>query len=167
MKKYILLILFIFVNLIYAKNKANDIEGFWIMPDKPKGRMKVVRIIEKNNNIYAYAVELHKDVKSTLDIYNPNKKLRDKELKGLIFIYDIKFEDGEWKMGRIYHTDQGSIFYAKISLLEDKNTLYLRASLDKAGKIGATVEWKRLSEESYKYNDIQINKLRTIEGKSI
>ncbi|WP_295162780.1 DUF2147 domain-containing protein [uncultured Brachyspira sp.] len=41
-------------------------------------------------------------------------------MKGLIFIYDIEFKNGEWQIGNIYHTDQGSIYYAKISLSEDK-----------------------------------------------
>ena len=88
MKKNILLIIIIFTfltNLIYAYN-SKDAEGFWLMPAKPKGRMEVVKIIVINNNLYAYAVKLHDDVKNDLDIHNPNKSLRDKKLIGLIFI---------------------------------------------------------------------------------
>lgn len=169
MKRVVFLIIIIFnlTNLIYAYG-ANDAEGFWLMPEKPRGRMEIVKTIVINNKLYAYAVKLHDDVKSNLDIHNPNKDLRDKELIGLIFIYDMVFENGEWQTGKIYHTDQGSIFYAKISLSEDKNTLFLKASLDKNGVVGATVKWTRLSkEESNKYSDIPINKLRTIEGKGI
>ena len=165
MKKNILMLIIIFFNaysLVYTYN-ANDVEGFWLMPDKPKGRMEIVKIIVIDNKVYAYAVKLHDDVKNNLDIHNPNKSLRDKELIGLIFIYDIVFKNGEWQTGRIYHTDQGSTFYATISLSEDKNTLFLKASLDKAGVVGATVKWTRTSA----YNDIPRNKLRTIDGKSL
>ena len=66
MKKNILLIIIIFTfltNLIYAYN-SKDAEGFWLMPAKPKGRMEVVKIIVINNNLYAYAVKLHDDVKN-------------------------------------------------------------------------------------------------------
>ena len=166
MKKNILLIIIIFTfltNLIYAYN-SKDAEGFWLMPAKPKGRMEVVKIIVINNNLYAYAVKLHDDVKNDLDIHNPNKSLRDKKLIGLIFIYDILFENGKWQTGKIYHTDQGSTFYANISLSEDKNTLFLKASLDKSGVVGATVKWTRLPN---KYNDVPRNQLRTIDGKSL
>ena len=164
----IIIFIIIFSSLLYGQNNAKDVEGFWSMPEKPKGRMKVAKIIVINNKVYAYGIALHDDVKSTLDIHNPYKSLRDKDLKGLIFIYDIEFKDGDWQTERIYHTDQGSTYYAKISLSEDKKTLYLKASLDKRGIVGATVEWKRLSkEESNKYTDIPINKLRTIEGKGI
>lgn len=164
----IIIFIIIFNSFLYAANNAKDVEGFWLMPEKPKGRMKVAKIIVIDNKVYAYGIALHDDVKSTLDIHNPNKSLRDKDLKGLIFIYDIEFKDGEWQTGRIYHTDQGSTYYAKISLSEDKNTLFLKASLDKNGVVGATVKWTRLSkEESNKYSDIPINKLRTIEGKGI
>ena len=170
MKNTIFSIIFIIIfgSLLYGQNNAKDVEGFWYMPEKPKGRMKVAKIIVINNKVYAYGIALHDDVKSTLDIHNPDKSLRDKDLKGLIFIYDIEFKDGDWQTGRIYHTDQGSTYYAKISLSEDKKTLFLKASLDKRGIVGATVEWERLSkEESNKYTDIPINKLRTIEGKGI
>lgn len=170
MKRNILLILFtvLFSYSVYAANNAKDVEGFWAMPERPKGRMKTAKIIVIDNKVYAYAVELQNNVKSTLDIHNPNKSLRDKELIGLIFIYDIVFENGEWTTGKIYHTDQGSTYYANINLTEDKNTLLLKASLDKSGVVGATVKWRRLSkEESSKYNDIPRNKLRTVEGKGI
>ncbi|ASJ20443.1 DUF2147 domain-containing protein [Brachyspira hampsonii] len=170
MKNSILFMIFIiiFTSSVYAENNAKDVEGFWAMPEKPRGKMKVAKIIVIDNKVYAYGIALHDDVKSTLDIHNPDKSLRDKDLKGLIFIYDIVFKDGEWQTGRIYHIDQGSTYYAKISLSEDKKTLFLKASLDKRGIVGATVEWTRLSkEESNKYTDIPVNKLRTIEGKGI
>ncbi|WP_295155581.1 DUF2147 domain-containing protein [uncultured Brachyspira sp.] len=170
MRKIISAVIFIIIfnSFLYSANNAKDAEGFWAMPQKPKGRIKIAKIIEINNKVYAYAVELHNNVKSIFDIYNPNKALRNKELKGLIFIYDIEFKNGEWQTGKIYHTDQGSSYYAKISLSEDKNTLFVKASLDKSGLIGATVEWTRISkEEALKYSDIPINKLYTIEGKGI
>ena len=167
MKKVILLII-LFSSFLYGANNAKDIEGFWVMPEKPKGRMKVAKIIVINNKLYAYAVALQDDAKSSLDIHNPDKTLRNKELKGLVFIYDIEFKDGEWQTGRIYHTDQGSSYYAKITLADDKKSLSLKASLDKGGVVGASVKWTRLSEEeAKKYTDIPISSLRTVEGKPI
>ena len=167
MKKIILLIV-IFSSFLYAANNAKDIEGFWAMPEKPRGRMKVAKIIVINNKLYAYAVAFQDDAKTTLDIHNPNKTLRDKDLRGLTFIYDIEFKDGEWQTGRIYHTDQGSSYYAKVTLSDDKKSLSLKASLDKSGVIGASVKWTRLSEkEAKKYSDIPISSLRTVEGKPI
>ena len=160
MKKIILLIV-IFSSFLYGANNAKDIEGFWAMPDKPKGRMKVAKIIVINNKLYAYAVDFQDDVKTTLDIHNPDKALRNKDLKGLTFIYNVE-------TGRIYHTDQGSSYYAKITLSDDKKSLSLKASLDKGGVVGASVKWTRLSEEeAKKYNDIPISSLRTVEGKPI
>ena len=168
MKNYIFLITFILSSFLYAANNAKYVEGFWNMPEKPKGRMKIAKIIVIGNKAYAYGIALHDDVKSTLDDHNPNKALRNKDLKGLIFIYDVEFKDGEWQTGRIYHTDQGSSYYVKISLSEDKNTLFVKASLDKGGVVGATVKWTRLSkEEAGKYSDVPVNQLRTVEGKGI
>ena len=164
----IFMILLNLSNSVYAFNNANDVEGLWLMPESPKGRMEIAKIIVIDNKVYAYAVKLHDDVKTSLDIHNPNKSLRNKDLIGLTFIYDIVFENGEWTTGRIYHTDQGSTYYAHISLTEDKNTLLLKASLDKKGIVGATVKWKRLTkEEASKYPDIPLNKLRTVEGNGI
>ncbi|WP_295162782.1 hypothetical protein [uncultured Brachyspira sp.] len=46
--------------------------------------------------------------------------------------------------------------------------MFLIASIDKSGVIGVTVKWIRLSnEEAYKYSDMKINQLRTIDGKGI
>ena len=87
---------------------------------KAPNEMKVAKIIVIGNKVYAYGIALHDNVKSTLDDHNPDKSLRNKDLKGLIFIYDIVFENDEWSTGRIYHTDQGSSYYVKISLSEDK-----------------------------------------------
>ena len=67
MKNYIFLITFILSSFLYAANNAKDVEGFWNMPEKPKGRMKIAKIIVIGNKAYAYGIALHDDVKSTLD----------------------------------------------------------------------------------------------------
>ena len=43
MKQKIILLIFtiLFSSMLYGANNAKDVEGFWSMPEKPKGRMKV------------------------------------------------------------------------------------------------------------------------------
>lgn len=62
----------------------------------------------------------------------------------------------------------GKHILCKNKLIGRQKTLFLIASIDKSGVIGATVKWIRLSnEEAHKYSDMKINQLRTIDGKGI
>ena len=78
--------LFIFI-LFFTNNvfAQNDFVGRWLSPSK-KG---IVETYIQNNKLYGKLVWVKTERK---DIYNADKSLRDREVKGMIMLNDFKWE---------------------------------------------------------------------------
>jgi len=112
--------LFIFI-LFFANNvfAQNDFVGRWLSPSK-KG---IVETYIQNNKLYGKLVWVKTERK---DIYNADKSLRNREVKGLIMLNDFTWEAPQWVGGKIYDAEGGSTYNSKMWLSEDKQTLNVR-----------------------------------------
>ena len=96
-------------------------------------------IFKENNKYYAYSFAYTNSNDVVYDVNNTKKELRNLPLKGLVYLYDLEFKNGEWKNGKIYNPEQGKVYNAKIELSNNKQEIKLKASIDGAGLFGKTL----------------------------
>ncbi|MEI6151044.1 MAG: DUF2147 domain-containing protein [Chitinophagia bacterium] len=115
--------LFIFI-LFFANNvfAQNDFISRWLSPSK-KG---IVETYLQNNKLYGKLVWVKTERK---DIYNKDKNLRNREVKGMVMLSDFTWEAPQWVEGKIYDPEGGSTYSSKMWLSEDKQTLNVRGYL--------------------------------------
>ena len=129
--------LFIFVALISNNAFAqNDFIGRWLSPSK-KG---IVETYLQNNKLYGKLVWVKTERK---DIYNADKTLRNREVKGLIMLNDFIWKAPQWIEGEIYDAEGGSTYSSKMWLSEDKQTLNVRGYLG-FSMLGRTEKFTRV-----------------------
>ena len=129
--------LFIFI-LFFANNvfAQNDFVGKWLSPSK-KG---IVETYIQNNKLYGKLVWVKTERK---DIYNADKSLRDREVKGMIMLNDFKWEAPQWIEGKIYDAEGAPTYSSKMWLSEDKQTLNVRGYLG-FSMLGRTEKFTRV-----------------------
>jgi len=133
-KKISLFILIIFItNNVFAQN---DFVGKWLSPSK-KG---IVETYIQNNKLYGKLVWVKTERK---DIYNADKSLRNREVKGMIMLNDFIWEAPQWVEGKIYDAEGGSTYSSKMWLSEDKQTLNVRGYLG-FSMLGRTEKFTRV-----------------------
>jgi len=143
--KKILLIASILLGITTANyaSQANDIVGTWFLPENESGKTSVAQIYELNGIFYANGFAFKDFSEGALDVANPNPKLRDRNLNKTLIFCNIKFDSKskEWGGGKIYNPENGKTYRLKIKFSDDKKTLLLKASLDKAGVFGKKLVW--------------------------
>jgi uncharacterized protein (DUF2147 family) len=77
------------------------------------------------------------------DIYNADKSLRNREVKGMIMLNDFIWEAPQWVEGKIYDAEGGSTYSSKMWLSEDKQTLNVRGYLG-FSMLGRTEKFTRV-----------------------
>ena len=136
LKKIALLIFILFfVNKVLAQN---DFVGRWLSPSK-KG---IVETYIQNNKLYGKLVWVKTERK---DIYNADKSLRNREVKGLIMLNDFTWEAPQWVGGKIYDAEGGSTYSSKMWLSEDKQTLNVRGYIG-FSLLGRTEKFTRVTK---------------------
>ena len=79
------------------------------------------------------------------DKENPDPKLREQPLNGLIIIKDLKYlNNNEWGDGEIYDARSGKT-YSLNATLKDENKLFMRGYIG-FSFIGKTTSWTRVIE---------------------
>lgn len=77
-----------------------------------------------------------------IDRENPNPKLRNEPLIGLVILRDLEHADeGRWKNGTIYDPENGKTYKSRLTLMNPKQ-LNVRGYIGFA-LIGRTTEWTR------------------------
>lgn len=162
--KIITILIFIFVfNLLAFAQNADDITGLWYSQADSQNRVSVVEIYKENNKYYAYSFAYKNSNDIVNDVNNPKKELRNLPLRGLVYLYDLEFSNGEWKGGKIYNPDDGKVYNAKISMSDNRQAITIRASVDGAGVFGKNIVWKKLTgSEASKYKTLNKNELRKL-----
>jgi len=77
------------------------------------------------------------------DVKNPDPKLRDRTLKGIVIMWNLRFEDGEYVGGYCYNPRDGNTYRVKFKLLS-ATQLRLRGYLA-VPLLGQSQEWARAS----------------------
>lgn len=75
------------------------------------------------------------------DINNPNPSLRGRPMNGVVLIWGLKFEDGEFVDGHVYNPRDGKTYRMKMTLV-DHETLKIRGYMG-IEMLGQTQIWKR------------------------
>lgn len=136
MKKHFL---FLVILLIISSGLIAQKEylGKWLSPSK-KG---VVETFVQGNKLFGKLIWVQTERK---DIYNKDKNLRNREVKGLLLFSNFSWEDNQWVDGKIYDPEGGSTYSCKMWLSDDKQTLNVR------GYIGVSILGR--TEKFTKYN---------------
>ncbi len=138
---------------------ASDITGIYEV--ESNNEISYVEIFQKNGKFYAVGFANKSGKDSGKDIKNPNPSLRDRNIGGSVFLWNLqKADDGKYVDGRIYSFDNGATYY--INARQEGELLKLKASKDKKGVIGKNLVWRKLNEkeiEPYNTYRYDTNKL--------
>jgi uncharacterized protein (DUF2147 family) len=115
---------------------ADSLLGEWWTEGK-EGRMKIV----KTKTGHFEVILLDGKDANKKDVNNPNEKLRDRKLRGLVIMWHLRFEDGEYVDGYCYNPRDGNVYRVKMKV-ESATTLKLRGYLA-VPLLGQTQEWTR------------------------
>ncbi|MDE6886753.1 MAG: DUF2147 domain-containing protein [Helicobacteraceae bacterium] len=128
----------------------NDIIGYWLSPkDKHSGRVNIIEFIKKGGKYFAYNVIFMDMLPSQKDENNQKYSLRDREILGSVYIYDLqKNTKNSYTNGRYYDFNNGKIFQLKARL--ECNKLKLLISVDNIGMLGISKVYEYLNP-----NDIE------------
>lgn len=166
----LILALIITIGYTFANQsvKESDINGIWAIPEEIEYNISIGEIFTQDNKAQAYAFAYAKmENGKIIDRELTNEESNAKDLRGKIFLSNLEFNGKRWVNGKIYNPNNGGIYYAEAYLSEDKNTLFLKVSIDSFGIIGITLEWYRIEDTIYKpleYNEIaMIDELKEIE----
>ena len=137
MKKLFLSLITLFILTISVKAQKEYL-GKWLSPSK-KG---VVETYLQGNKLFGKLVWVQSERK---DIYNSDKSLRNREVKGLNLFSNFTWSDNQWVEGKIYDPEGGSTYSCKMWLSEDKQTLNVRGYIG-ISIIGRTEKFTRYNK---------------------
>ncbi|WP_299708349.1 DUF2147 domain-containing protein [uncultured Pontibacter sp.] len=142
MKKHLLtlVVLMLFSTVAWAQ-KLSPI-GVWTN-EEGKARFE---IYQSGNKLHGKIIELKEPLrngKPKMDDNNPDKKLRNRPLKGLVFMKNFEYDgDNKWDDGTIYDPESGKTYSCYMKMTgKDKMEVkgYIGISL-----IGRTQNWTRV-----------------------
>ena len=137
MKKLFLSLITLFILTISVKAQQEYL-GKWLSPSK-KG---VVETYLQGNKLFGKLVWVQSERK---DIYNSDKSLRNREVKGLNLFSNFTWSDNQWVEGKIYDPEGGSTYSCKMWLSDDKQTLNVRGYIG-ISIIGRTEKFTRYNK---------------------
>jgi|HubBroStandDraft_6_1064221.scaffolds.fasta_scaffold118210_2 uncharacterized protein (DUF2147 family) len=118
-----------------VKESEDAIVGEWI-PEEKDGRIRFVKAPDGTyTGISSWGAHPRKDSN------NPDPKLRDRSTIGIVIIWNLKYEDGEYVDGYCYNPNDGKTYRMKTQLL-GPDTLKVRGYLA-IPLLGQTQQWTR------------------------
>ena len=137
------LIILVFAALqAHAQTDAADrITGIWLTEQKD-GKIQIFRTGNTYTGklIWGNSV-LDKDGKPKHDVNNPDPKLRQRTLQGMVMLTGLVHEDGKWQNGKIYNGLTGKSYSAVVTI--KGNMLQLRGYIG-LPLFGKTTVWQRV-----------------------
>lgn len=135
-------ILVLYTFTLFAQHHRDDIVGVWYTPEN----LSAIEIYKKDNCYYGKIIwEKEPNDKSgnpKKDINNPDQKLRNKPIHGLIIMKYMCFDGKrEWVKGKIYNPESGNTYKIKVELI-NKNTLKVRGYIG-VSFVGKSSVWNR------------------------
>lgn len=143
--KQILLLIFI---VIAVYSKSEDISGYWLT-EKEKA---IFEVYNDNGEFKGKIVWLDS---SYTDQNNPDEKLRNRPILGLISLEKLKYSEKKkkWEKGKIYDSESGKTYSCEVTISKDLNLLYLRGYAG-ISLLGRTTTWVRIDKASFAMNSI-------------
>lgn len=115
---------------------ADSILGNWWS----EGKEGLLKIVKTRSGLYEVVLLDGKDADKK-DVNNPDPKLRDRKLKGVVIMWHLRFEDGEYVDGYCYNPRDGNTYRVKMKVL-GPTSLRLRGYLA-IPLLGQSQDWTR------------------------
>jgi len=117
---------------------ADSILGKWWS----EGKEGLLKIVKNKRGLYEVIVLDGKDANDN-DVNNPDPKLRNRKIRGVTIMWNLRFEDGEYVDGYCYNPRDGRTYRVKMKVLSP-TSLRLRGYLG-ISLLGQNQEWTRAS----------------------
>lgn len=126
MKKVVFLFIAVFLSFqLFARYNADDILGVWANSSN-KGHIQIYKHDGKYYGKIIWLKHPFDDMgRPKVDYKNPDESERNNKLLGLVMLRDFKYEDEEWKGGKIYNPQDGKEYKSYLKLTDNK-TLSVR-----------------------------------------
>jgi len=138
----LLLCLFAATKTFAQTPEADKILGVWLSEDKT-GKIDIYKAKGKyfGKLIWGKTMYEPNGITSRKDVKNKDEKLRGRNLKELIMLYDFTYHDGVWDGGEIYDPFSGKTYSCTLKLKDNKLNIrgYIGVSL-----FGRTSVWERV-----------------------
>lgn len=125
-----------------APRPGDGIVGEWLT-EKKDGKVRFAR--QKDGTYWGIltwsADATEKDGSPRKDAKNPDAKMRDRSIIGIVLVWDLRFKDGSYEGGHVYDPDSGKTYNLEAKVQSDgrlKIRGYAGLSL-----LGATEIWTR------------------------
>lgn len=137
MKKSIAILLYLLLTQItlMANNNGDIIVGEWISEPKD-GKITIF----KQGDRYFGKITWGKN--PAKDKFNPNARLRNRELVGAIILKDFVFKGDSWENGTIYDPHSGKTYECILKVKDNNQKLDIRGFVGMA-MFGRTSTWSR------------------------
>jgi uncharacterized protein (DUF2147 family) len=121
-----------------ARVAGDEILGEW-WTENNEGRIRITR--DKEGYYRGTTTCCAPEGKATLDVNNPKPELRNRSTVGIVLIWKLKYEDGEYVDGYVYNPRDGKTYRMEMKLI-DRDTLKIRGYLG-ISLLGQSQVWKR------------------------
>lgn len=122
MKIVVSSLFFLLITLsLFAAPGEDDILGIWANSSNKAH----IHIYKSGGKYYGKIIWLKNPNdpvtgKPKLDKRNPDEKAKTKRILGLLVLRDFKYDDNEWKGGKIYNPEDGKEYKSYLKLNENK-----------------------------------------------
>lgn len=138
----LLLCLFAATKTFAQTSEADRILGIWLSEDKT-GKIDIYKANGKYFGKLIWGETMYEAdrITSRKDVKNKDEKLRSRNLKDLIMLYDFTYHNGVWDGGQIYDPYSGKTYSCTLKLEGGKLNIrgYIGVSL-----FGRTSVWERV-----------------------
>jgi uncharacterized protein (DUF2147 family) len=146
MKKTILSLIAILCLPLFLYSQESLIKGTWYNEEKSS----TITIEEDSNGRYSGKItwleEPNENGKPKVDKDNPDTRLKERPLMGLIIVENFRYDSGksQWIEGRIYDPKNGKTYDCFAWVNEgDDNHLYLKGYVAGIRALGRKTRWSR------------------------
>ena len=115
---------------------ADTLVGNWWT----EGKEGLMKIVKTKSGHYEVIIVSGKD-EAKNDVNNPDPKLRERKLKGIVIMWNLRFEDGEYVDGYCYNPRDGNTYRVKMKIT-GPNSLRIRGYL-LVPLLGQSQDWAR------------------------
>jgi uncharacterized protein (DUF2147 family) len=124
-----------------ARSEADAVLGEWLT-EEGKARVEIYRCGDAYCGKIVWLKEPIKNGKVVVDEKNPDPRLRETPVLGMVLMHDFRYDgDGEYDGGSIYDAENGETYSAQMTLV-DNGVLNLRGYV-LVPLFGRTTKWVR------------------------
>jgi uncharacterized protein (DUF2147 family) len=126
--------------ILHANSFANSgpdvILGDWLSQEKD-GKISIYKQGDKFYGKISWG-----KIPGKKDINNPDAKLKNRELIGLVILQDFKFKGSAWEDGKIYDPNSGKTYDCILKIKDNNKILEIRGYVG-TPMFGRTATWTR------------------------